>query len=58
MENNIGSIINQDAIGLNRENLNVIHFNAQSIVPGHISYKIHEIRPVFADGYFDVIGIP
>lgn len=60
MENNIGPIINTDAIrniGLNRENLNVIHFNAQSIVPGHNSYKIHEIRSVFADGYFDVIGI-
>lgn len=60
LSNNTGPLISKELISsmqLNNENLNVIHFNAQSIVPRHGSVKLDEIRYLFEDSGFDVIGI-
>ncbi|XP_075153914.1 uncharacterized protein LOC142227324 [Haematobia irritans] len=55
-----GPTISSDALKdlhLANINLNVIHFNAQSIVPSRTSSKIDEIRLVFSNNVFDVICI-
>lgn len=60
MNNNLGEVINNVALrnlNLNINNLNIIHINAQSIVPGYNSVKLDEIRNTFEDGIFDIIAV-
>ncbi|KAI8120449.1 putative RNA-directed DNA polymerase from transposon BS [Lucilia cuprina] len=60
MVNNLGDTINNELLNrlnLRQTNLNVVHINAQSIVPRANSTKLEEIRHIFKNNIFDVIAI-
>ncbi|XP_075150771.1 uncharacterized protein LOC142224879 [Haematobia irritans] len=60
MNNNLGPIINKsviDNLNLNSRDLNLIHLNAQSLVPRASMSKLDELRNLFESMVFDVIGV-
>ncbi|XP_059223077.1 uncharacterized protein LOC131996900 [Stomoxys calcitrans] len=60
INDNLGPIINKNEIGnlnLNPAHFNAIHLNAQSIAPRSNSTKLEEIRSLFEDKIFQVIGV-
>ncbi|KAI8129514.1 hypothetical protein CVS40_1278 [Lucilia cuprina] len=60
INSNIGPIASDNSIlraNLPRENLNIAHFNAQSLSPATTSAKLEEIKSIVRDSYLDVIGV-
>ncbi|XP_037810201.1 uncharacterized protein LOC119602646 isoform X1 [Lucilia sericata] len=59
-DNNIGPVASDNTILRNKlikGNLNIGHFNAQSISPSRNSAKIEEVRQILQGCYLDVVGI-
>ncbi|XP_075150516.1 uncharacterized protein LOC142224618 [Haematobia irritans] len=60
METNLGPVIDIGAIrniNLDTRNMNILHINAQSIVPTSNSTKFDEIRTILVGQDFDVVGV-
>lgn len=60
MGSNLGPVITVSFVRnlkLSSYNINIMNFNAQSIVSGSSSNKLDKIRTIFADDIFDVIGV-